>query len=145
MTIHIGILGGGNISQTHARAANEIEGVKITAVCGQNKEKAKVLADLYSAEAYSEIEAFLQHQPLDVVLIGSPSGVHAEQGSAAARHGLHVLIEKPIDINTERADALITECEKDGVKLGVFFQERVASDSRKLKTLLDAGRLGKII
>ncbi len=145
MTIHIGILGGGNISQTHARAASEIEGVKIVAVCGQNLEKAQALAALYGAEAYGEIESFLQRKPMEVVLIGSPSGVHAEQGLAAARHGLHLLIEKPIDVTTERSDALITECQKAGVKLGVFFQERVAPDSRKLKALLDEGRLGKII
>src|ERR1051326_4571985 len=145
MAIHIGILGGGNISQTHARAASEIEGVKLVAVCGQNKEKAKGLAALYGAAGYGEIEAFLRHQPMDVVLIGSPSGLHAEQGIAAARHGLHVLIEKPIDITTERADALIAECEKAGVKLGVFFQDRAAPDILWFKSLLDEGRLGKII
>jgi len=145
MTIHIGILGGGNISQTHARAASEIEGVKIVAVGGHNLEKAQALAAIYGAKAYGEIEAFLQHKPMDLILIGSPSGVHAEQGIAAARHGLHALIEKPIDITTEQADALIAACEKAGVKLGVFYQERVAPDSLKLKALLNEGRLGKII
>jgi predicted dehydrogenase len=145
MTVHIGILGGGNISQTHARAAHEIEGVKIVAVCGQNQEKAQKLAELYGARPYGEMESFLRHQPMEAVLIGSPSGLHAEQGIAAARRGLHVLLEKPIDITTDRADALVAECERAGVKLGVFFQDRVAPDIRRLKSLLDEGRLGKII
>jgi len=57
------------------------------------------------------LPAFLAHKPMQIVLIGSPSGLHAEQGIAAAQCGLHVLVEKPIDIETERADALITECE----------------------------------
>jgi UDP-N-acetyl-2-amino-2-deoxyglucuronate dehydrogenase len=145
MTVHLGILGGGNISQTHARAAREIAGVEIVAVYGQNQEKAERLAELHSSRAYSEIESFLRHQPMEVVLVGSPSGLHAEQGIAAARRGLHVLVEKPIDITTERADALIAECERAGVKLGVFFQDRAAPDIRRLKALLDEGRLGKII
>jgi len=145
MTIHIGILGGGNISETHARAAREIPGVEIAAVCGQNMEKVARLAKLYGGTAYGDFQSFLRHKPLDLVLIGSPSGLHAEQGIEAARHGLHVLVEKPIDITVERADALIAECQKAGVKLGVFFQERVAPDIRKLKELLRAEKLGKLI
>jgi UDP-N-acetyl-2-amino-2-deoxyglucuronate dehydrogenase len=42
-----------------------------------------------------------------LVMIGSPSGCHASQGIAAAQRGLHVLTEKPIDVSTKRADALI--------------------------------------
>ena len=42
---------------------------------------------------------------MDIVAIGSPSGVHAEQAIAAVRRGLHVLVEKPLDITTARIDA----------------------------------------
>jgi predicted dehydrogenase len=142
---HIGIIGGGNISDTHARAAQEINGAKITAIHGTNQEKSARLAQTYGAKLFDDFEAFLSHRPMELVLIGSPSGVHAEQGIAAARHGLHVLVEKPIDINTERADALIAECDRARVKLGVFFQDRVAPGILKLKQLIDAGRIGKPI
>lgn len=141
--IHVGILGGGNISETHARAARETEGVRITAVCGPNREKAARLGRVYGGAVYERLEDFLSHNPLDAVLVGSPSGLHAEQGIAAARRGLHVLVEKPIDVTAERADALIRECERAGVKLGVFFQDRVAPDVRRLKGMLDAGGLGR--
>ena len=79
---------------------------------------------------------------MDLVVIGSPSGLHAEQGIAAAQHGLHVLTEKPIDRSTARADRLIAEADRAGVTLGVIFQDRMKPDVRRLKTLLDAGRLG---
>ena len=143
--IYVGILGGGNISETHARAAREIEGVEIAAIYGHNQERAARLGQLYGGTVYGSFEAFLAHQPLDLVMIGSPSGLHAEQGIAAARCGLHVLVEKPIDVTIERADALISECERAGVKLGVFFQDRVAPDICQLKELVEAGRLGKPI
>jgi UDP-N-acetyl-2-amino-2-deoxyglucuronate dehydrogenase len=145
MTIHIGILGGGNISQTHARAASEIDGINLVAVCGANLGKVGRLAETYGSSAYNDLEAFLKHKPMEVVLIGSPSGLHAEQGIQAARQGLHVLLEKPIAINTEQTDQLLSECEKAGVKLGVFFQDRTAPDILKLKELIDSGGLGKPI
>lgn len=145
MTVHIGILGGGNISRTHARAASEIEGVRISAVCGENTDKVRELAATFGGAAYDDLEDFFSHRPMDVVLVGTPSGLHAEQGIQAARHGLHILMEKPVAISTEQTDALIGECEKAQVKLGVFFQDRVAPDILKLKELLDAGKLGKAI
>jgi UDP-N-acetyl-2-amino-2-deoxyglucuronate dehydrogenase len=143
--IHIGIIGGGNISDTHARAAREIDGVEIVAIHGRNREKTAGLAQAHGGTVYDDLPAFLAHKPMQIVLIGSPSGVHAEQGIAAARCGLHVLVEKPIDVKTEPVDALISECERANVKLGVFFQDRVAPGIRKLKDLVDAGKLGKPI
>jgi UDP-N-acetyl-2-amino-2-deoxyglucuronate dehydrogenase len=99
MDKHLGIIGGGNISQTHLRAAMEILGVKIAAVYGQNLEKAKRIADQAGAVFYQDLAAFLKHRPMTAVLIGSPSGRHAEQGIVAAKHGLHVLVEKPLDVD----------------------------------------------
>jgi predicted dehydrogenase len=145
MTIHVGILGGGNISKTHARAASEVQGVTIAAVCGQNAEKVRHLAESYGASTYADLDSFLTHKPMDMVLIGSPSGLHAEQGIAAAHHGLHILVEKPVAITTEQAENLIAACEQAGVKLGVFFQDRTAPDILKLKDIIDSGKLGKLI
>ncbi len=143
--IQVGILGGGNISDTHARAVQQTEGAQVAAVFGQNHEKAARLSKLCGGRVYESLQSFLDHRPMDMVVIGSPSGLHAEQGIAAARHGLHVLVEKPLDVNLDRADALIAECEQARVKLGVFFQDRVAPGICKLKELIDAGRLGKLI
>jgi len=85
MTTHIGIIGGGNISETHARAALAIPDVEIAAVFGNNREKIERLAKTYGGTPYTDFAAFLAHKPMDMVAIGSPSGLHAEQGIAAAR------------------------------------------------------------
>jgi UDP-N-acetyl-2-amino-2-deoxyglucuronate dehydrogenase len=141
-TINVGILGAGNISDTHARAAREIPGVEVVAVHGQNLTKAARLAELYGGRAYDRLEEFLDHRPMDLVAIGSPSGLHAEQGITAAARGLHVLVEKPIDINTKRADTLIAAADRAGVKLGVFFQDRLKPDVVRMKAMVAAGALG---
>jgi predicted dehydrogenase len=142
---HIGIIGGGGISDTHARAARKVDGVELAAFYGDNFEKTSQLSERYGATVYRDYESFLNHRPMDLVIIGSPSALHAEQGMAAARRGLHVLTEKPIDVTTAQADALINECQKAKVRLGVCFQDRVTPDIVRLKQLVDDGRVGKPI
>jgi len=141
----IGILGAGNISETHARAASEIPGAEVVAVWGGNPHRAARLAERYGATVYRDLEQFLAHRPLDLVLVGSPSGLHAEHASAAARQGLHVVVEKPLDVTTARIDPLILDCERAGVKLAVFFQDRAAPDIQWLRRLIVSGGLGQII
>jgi len=145
MAIHIGLIGGGNITETHARAVRAIPGAEITAMHGTNSEKLNTLCREYGGTPFQGLDAFLAHRPLDMVAIGSPSGLHATQGIAAAERGLHVLTEKPIDINTERADALIEAAERNRVKLGVMFQDRVKPGIRQLKQWIDTGFVGKVL
>jgi UDP-N-acetyl-2-amino-2-deoxyglucuronate dehydrogenase len=145
MTVHIGLIGGGNISETHARAARAIPDVEIAAIFGTNAQKVDRLSREYGGKPFSDFAEFLAHRPMQFVAIGSPSGLHAEQGIAAARHGLHVLTEKPIDISVERADALIAETRKAQVQLGVFFQDRCKPDILSVKNAVDAGVLGRPI
>lgn len=143
MTFHVGLIGGGNISETHARAVRSIPGVKIAAVHGTNSEKVQRLCHEYGGTPYGDFAAFLAHRPMNLVIIGSPSGLHATQGIAAAKQGLHVLTEKPVDISTSRADELIETAERTGVKLGVIFQDRLKPHIRQLKEWIDEGVLGK--
>jgi UDP-N-acetyl-2-amino-2-deoxyglucuronate dehydrogenase len=141
MAINIGLLGAGNISQTHARAARAIPGVNISAVLGTTREKAAKLAE-NGATSYDDLDRFLAHKPMDVVAIGTPSGVHAEQAIAAVERGLHVIVEKPVDITTERIDALIAAADRANVKVGVFFQDRLKPDLVRLKQLVESGAIG---
>jgi len=145
MAIHIGLIGGGNITDTHARAARAIPGVEIAAIYGTNPQKVAALCHEHGGKAYQDLDAFLAHRPMDLVAIGSPSGVHAMQGIAAAERGLHVLTEKPIDISTERADALIEAAQRSRVKLGVMFQDRVKPGIRQLKEWISTGVTGKVM
>jgi predicted dehydrogenase len=97
----------------------------------------------HGGAAYDALETFLGHRPMEMIIIGSPSGVHAEQGIAAALRGLHVLTEKPIDVSVKRADALIAACDQARVKLGVIFQDRFKPDIQRLKQLVSEGLIGR--
>jgi len=145
MTFHIGLIGGGNITETHARAALAIPGVEISAIHGTNSEKIARLCREHGGTPYQDFDAFVKHRPMDLVVISSPSGLHAAQGIAAARQGLHVLTEKPIEISTARADALIEAAKQSKVQLGVIFQDRMKPHIRQLKTWVAQGLLGKLL
>jgi UDP-N-acetyl-2-amino-2-deoxyglucuronate dehydrogenase len=145
MTFHIGLIGGGNITETHARAARAIPGVRVSAIHGTNAENLARLCRDHGGTPYYDFDSFLQHRPMDLVIIGSPSGLHATQGIASARQGLHVLTEKPIEISTARADALIEAARQSKVQLGVIFQDRLKPHIRQLKSWLNEGRLGKLL
>jgi len=145
MVYFAGIIGAGNISETHARAVQALPDVEIAAITGRNVARAQSMASQFGATSYAGLQDFLIHKPMDFVIIGSPSGLHAEQGIAAASRGLHVLVEKPIDIALDRVDALVHACREARVKLGVIFQDRTKPDLRKLKQLIQSGGIGKPI
>jgi predicted dehydrogenase len=142
--VHVGLIGSGNITDTHARAARAA-GLTIAAVCGRTLPAARRVCETHGGTPYDALDAFLAHRPLDLVAIGTPSGLHAAQGIEAARRGLHVLVEKPIDVTTERADALIAEAGRAGVRLAVCFQDRFAPDLVRAKDLIDGGGLGRLL
>ncbi len=120
--MNIGILGGGNISDTHARAARAIPGVEIVALFGQNVARTTALASRYGGKVFETLDAFLGHRPMDLILIGSPSALHAGEGIAAATRGLHILTEKPLDVTTARCDALIEAADRAGVSSACSFR-----------------------
>ena len=142
--MRLGIIGAGGISDTHVRAARGLPDVQIVAIHGANHVKARALADSAGAAAYPDLDAFLS-QPMDAVAIGSPSGLHVEQALAAIRRGLHVIVEKPLDISTNRIDALLAAARERGVQVGVFFQERLSPEVAAVKRAIDGGKLGDVL
>jgi predicted dehydrogenase len=139
--VRIGIIGAGGISGTHVRAAQAIDEVEIAAVYGHNPQKTAALAAAAGAAAYDDFQAFLSH-PMDMVAIGSPSGLHAEQAIAAVRRGLHALVEKPLDVTVAKIDPLIAEARAAQLQVGVIFQERLAPEIVALKARIECGELG---
>jgi UDP-N-acetyl-2-amino-2-deoxyglucuronate dehydrogenase len=143
--IRFGIIGCGVIAPTHARCLDELADAELVAVCDVVPEKARVLAAQFPAQVYSSCAEMLAQAPIDAVCVLTPSGLHAEVGTAAAQAGKHVLVEKPMDVTLERADALILACRAAGVKLGVISQHRFDPAVMALKQAVAAERLGQLI
>src|SRR5256886_17456735 len=94
MTVRIGILGGGNISDTHARAARETAGVELVAYWARDPEKARHMARRYGGTALPGPEGMHAHRSPRVPIVGTPSGPHVPHARAAPPGGPPVLVEQ---------------------------------------------------
>jgi predicted dehydrogenase len=142
--IRFALAGSGAIAPTHAQALARIAEAELVAVYSRSADKGQVLAEQFNCQFYADYHEMLSKGGIDAVAICTPSGTHAEFAVRAAQAGKHVLIEKPIEISLEGADAIISACKQNQVQLGVIFQRRFSPGVVKLKELLSQGRLGKI-
>lgn len=141
----IAIVGCGGIAGWHAKAISGIENARLVATHDIIEERAKKLGEEYGADPYTDLDAVLSRDDVDLVDICTPSGLHAELGIAAAKAGKHVITEKPLDVTLEHCDALINACDDAGVKLMCIFQNRYIESSRQIRRAIDEGRLGRLL
>lgn len=144
MTHHFGIVGAGMIAEFHAKSIAAMKGSEIAAVYSRRSEPASELAAKYGCTAYTDYDAFLNHEGLDIVTICTPSGAHLEPVQAAARAGKHIICEKPLEVTTARVDQMIDVCQQHGVTLAGIFPRRFNAATTLLKQAIDTGRFGKI-
>ena len=146
MLTRVGVIGAGNISATHVRALAGIAGVTLAGVYGPRRDRAQAIADIGGGRGYDSLDQLFEAESPDMVIVATPSGLHGEHAAAAARRGIHVLVEKPLEITVARVDALIAQASAAGVTLGVVFQDRVKPGVRSLKAAVDAtlGRLSLV-
>jgi UDP-N-acetyl-2-amino-2-deoxyglucuronate dehydrogenase len=144
MLTRVGVIGAGNISATHVRALAGLSGVTLAGVYGPRLERAQAVADIGGSRGYDSLDRLFEAESPDMVVVGTPSGLHGEHGGAAARRGIHVLVEKPLEITVARVDALIAQASIAAVTLGVVFQDRVKPGVRALKAAVDAEAFGSL-
>src|SRR5581483_789214 len=93
----------------------------------------------------TDVAQLVARPDISVVCITTPSGAHREPALAAIRAGKHVVIEKPLEITTERTDEIIAAADAAGVRIAPIFQARFGDGARTVKAALDAGRLGRLV
>lgn len=145
MTRGIGIVGTGAIALKHAQAIEELDGATLLGLFNPNPQSAETARSRFSAPVFTDMEEFLGIDGLDIVCICTPSGMHLEPGLAAAQAGKHLMVEKPLEINTARADKLIEAAAQNGVELAVIFQNRFSPDYQKLKAAVETGVFGRLL
>ncbi|MGV3520116.1 Gfo/Idh/MocA family protein [Luteitalea sp.] len=143
--MRVGFTGGGNITDTHIRAVQGVDGLQAVGVCGPNAAKVGALAAREGLISAPSLSSLLDQTPLDIVCIGTPSGVHADEIALAAARGCHVLCEKPLDVTLQRVDTAIEAVERAGVSLGIFFQDRCTPAFLEARDAIAAGRLGRVL
>jgi len=140
----IALIGCGRISKNHFEAIDQIDGLELVAVCDSDAERAAQAGTQWDVQHYTSYEKMLKDSKADIITIATPSGLHAEQGIAAANAGKHVVMEKPMAISLTGADSLVHACDKAGVQLFVVKQNRLNPPVQLLKNAVDRNRFGRI-
>jgi UDP-N-acetyl-2-amino-2-deoxyglucuronate dehydrogenase len=143
-TYRVALLGCGRISKNHFEAIAKVEGLELVAVADADPERARSAGTEWKVPHFTSYERMLAESDADVVTIATPSGLHTEQGIAAAQAGKHVVMEKPMAISLTGADALVHACDKAGVQLFVVKQNRLNPPVQLLKRAVDRNRFGRI-
>ena len=139
-----GIIGAGMIGRFHAKAITDMEGGSLHSVFDLNQERAEALAADFGAKAYSDMAEFLGDNELEIVTVGTPSGAHLDPTLAALNAGKHAIVEKPLEVTTERIDQLMAAAAKSGKTLAAVLNRRFHPGMDAFKRASDQNRFGTL-
>jgi predicted dehydrogenase len=144
--IGVGMIGLGGISYAHeAGYADMGDECTIVAMCDIHEDEAKNRCGIYNAKPYKKYEDLLNDPAVDMVDITSPHPLHYPMAKLAMEKGKHVLVEKPVTVNSEQGNELLKLAEKTGIKFSVAENTRFVTAYLEAEKILQKGTLGKIL
>ncbi len=144
MTLRLGIVGAGSAAALHAQAATGA-GLHLAGVCDVDPGRAKELAAKYpGARATGTLSELFGRRDVDAVVVAVPNAQHRPVAIAAMRAGKDVLLEKPMAMSAAECDEIIACRRETGRVLQVGFVCRGAPAAEAARSLIAAGRLGRI-
>ena len=140
------LVGCGRIAKRHSELLgfDQIKGAKLVAVCDNVVDKAIKIAGQFGISSYEDMDEMMISESIDVVVVLTPSGLHAEHVVNLSKYGKHIMVEKPMALTIEDTEDMISACDVNHIKLFVIKQNRFNVPVVKLKETLDSGRFGKL-
>jgi predicted dehydrogenase len=148
--IKIGLIGAGWYGMVITKAALQVGGVDVIAVCDVDTEHLKnSAAEIEKLQGsrpkeFKNYRDLLDMKDLEAVMIGSPPQWHALQFVAACEKGLDIFCEKPLAYDVEEGKTMMRAAEKAGNIVQVGFQRRQSQAFKQAKELIEDGTLGKV-
>jgi len=142
----IAIIGLGMAVTPHARSLIELKDrVEVAYAFSPSEARRKSFGATFPFRLTDSLDTIFADKSIDCVEILTPPNTHLDLVKQCAAAGKHILLEKPLEITTERAVALVEIARTAGVTLGVMLQHRFRPAALKLRAMLRAGALGKIV
>lgn len=143
--LKIGMVGCGEISLINLKGIQNSGNSKVVLAMDVDIDLANSFAEQARAKPTANFEEVVNSKNIDAVFICTPHYLHAPLGIRAARHGKHVIIEKPLATNLMDAEELISVCKENHVKLSVPYVSRYKRNAKRLKELVNTDAIGKIV
>jgi UDP-N-acetyl-2-amino-2-deoxyglucuronate dehydrogenase len=139
--IRVGVVGLGMAVTPHAKSLLDLKHrAQVAYAYSPSLERRKKFAERFPFPQCDRLETILEDRSVDAVLALTPPNTHLDIAARCAAAGKHVLLEKPLEISTSRAEQLVQACRK--VKLSVVLQHRFRPAAEKLKERLkDLGQI----
>lgn len=147
MKPRIGIIGGGIYGTTMLKAyftADRMGQIELVSLADINEEVLKKQEKIFNIKGYLDYKEMLKKENLDAVAIVTPDYLHREIAKEVANFGLHMLVQKPLDVTVEGAKEMVKAAKENKVMLFVDFHKRFDPGHVQLKTDIKKGKLGKI-
>lgn len=147
-TFKIGFIGTGGISHAHAKGYKKVDGVEIVAGCDIKQDALDRFSDAWGKDIrqYKDYREMLRKEKdIDAISVCTPNGVHMAPTIAALQAGKHVIVEKPMAMNTKEAKAMHEASKKAKRHLTIGFQWRFDHRSRMIRKQIESGEFGKIL
>ena len=143
--LRFALVGCGRIAKRHSEllGLGQIAGARLVAVCDIREERARAIGERMQVPAYADMDEMMSREEVDVVTVLTSSGQHAEHVIRLAEHGRHIVVEKPMALRLDDADAMIRACDQHHCRLFVVKQNRFNRPVLKLRQAMEAGRFGK--
>ena len=143
--IRIAVVGCGRISKNHfASIEKHKDNIELVSICDVQQSVLSEHESAYKVKGYLELSDMLENEELDLVVICSPSGIHADQTELCAKHKINVMTEKPMATRWNDGVRMVRACDSEGVQLFVVKQNRRNSTLQLLKRAVNENRFGKI-
>ena len=144
--IHIGIIGAGGISESHANGYLQLsDQVKIVAVADLDHKRAQSAAHRWGAiHAFSDYRKMLELDQIDAVSVCTFTKAHCQPSIDALESGKHVLVEKPMAATSEEAIRMVQASQKNDKILMVGMKWRFMPEILAAKSFIENQKLGSI-
>ncbi|MCW1841335.1 Gfo/Idh/MocA family protein [Prosthecomicrobium hirschii] len=144
--LRIGIVGLGMAVTPHARGLMDLaDTVEVAHAFSPSAERRAAFAGRFPFPLADSLDAILDDRTVDAVLVLTPANTHLDIVRRCADAGKHVLLEKPIEITSARAEAVVAVCRAAGVTLGIVLQHRFRPAAMTLAGEIATGALGEIV
>ncbi|MCH7402526.1 Gfo/Idh/MocA family oxidoreductase [Belliella kenyensis] len=142
--IRTALVGFGNVGEkTHAPLIQACPYLELCAVVERSQQKSKVKYP--HVEVYRSLEALLEADAADLMVIVTPNDLHFEQAKLCLERGKHVLVDKPVTISSQEAMILKRIAKENGRVLSVFQNRRLDGDFKTVQKLIYEEKLGKLV
>ena len=143
--IRLALVGCGRISKNHLDAIEQHKDrIELVAVCDVDRDALNKVAHQKNVAGYDDLSSMLQQTTPDIVVLATPSGLHASQTFEIARASCHVMTEKPMATRWGDGKQMVQACDEAGVRLFVVKQNRRNATLRLLKNAVEKKRFGRI-